>query len=107
MTTFPKLTQSGRALVAKATSGLGQQAMMLAVLIALFLIIPLAIENAPLGVRLGVLAVVLPLITVWVVSTPVHQAKGADGSLSLEQLLRWGQYVAIVVGLLWMREILQ
>jgi hypothetical protein len=114
MSAITKLTEgAGRALTqgragakAVAHSGVVQQGFMLAVLVALFIIIPLAIEHSPLGVRLGVMTVVLPLIAMWVMFTPVKNATNSSGGPSVEQFLRWGQYAALGIGVLWMRTIL-
>lgn len=95
-----------RKLISSATPDTGQQAVLLFSLITVFLILPLGLEHASLPVRLGVLAILLPFVAIWVVMTPITRARNPDGSIAIDQWLRWLQYAAIVGGFVWMQQIL-
>lgn len=93
-------------LISSATPNTGQQAVLLFSLITVFLILPLGLEHTSLPVRLGVLAILLPFMAIWVVMTPVTIARNPDGSIAIDQWLRWLQYAAIIGGFVWMRQIM-
>ncbi len=92
--------------MSSATSDTGQQAVLLFSIITVFFILPLGLEHSSLPVRLGVLAILLPFLAIWVVMTPVTRGMNPDGSIAIDQWLRWLQYGAIIGGFAWMQQIM-
>jgi hypothetical protein len=95
-----------RKLIGSATSDTGQQALLFVSLFVILLILPLGLEHSSIPVRLGVLAILLPFLAIWVVMTPVTRSRNANGTIALDQWLRWLQYATVVGGIVWMQNIM-
>ncbi len=103
MSPVPKLTQPTATTL---TPALKEQLGVLATLLALLLLVPLALENASVPVRLGVVAVLLPITVVWYTFTAPPPSASNDASVQPAQWARWAQYFTIAASLIYAQHIM-
>jgi hypothetical protein len=101
MSTNQILTQGPR-----ITAVLKDQLGVLAILLALLLLTPLALEHASVPTRLGVAVVILPIVAIWYGSTALPPSYSNTTNIQPAQWARWAQYITVVFGMIYAQHIM-
>ncbi len=90
----------------RITAALKDQLGVLATLLALLLLIPLALEHASVPARLAVAVVLLPIVVIWYGSTAPPPSHSDNTTIQPAQWARWTQYITILAGIIYAQHIM-
>jgi hypothetical protein len=88
------------------TPALKDQLGVLATLLALLLLIPLALEHASVPARLAVAVVLLPIVVIWYGSTAPPPSHSDTITIQPAQWARWTQYATILAGIIYAQNMM-